>query len=260
MKNPLFLRALLEEVRVHGEFEQLTKQIEDYLTAQTIESLYEMILARYEKDYERDRPGLVRDSTSLIWASRRGLSKTELMDLLGTNGNPLPDAYWAPLFLAMEKSCIEKEGLIHFSHQYFMKAIEKRYLPNDDHKHIYHVKLAEYFSKQDIEGRRVEEEPWQWAKSQMWEQLLSLLDNSDFLTLAYKINKFDIAEYWAKIESESAYRMEDIYKPVINQLDYYSNDYIWAINDLLSIFGYDDSAINLNKSFIDSSIKEREYI
>lgn len=257
-KNPLFLRALLEEIRLHGEYGKLHEQIRNYLTVDTVEGLYDMILAGYERDYERDRNSLVKDAVSLIWAARRGLSKSELMDLLGSEGKPLPAAYWAPLFLAMEKSCIEKSGLINFFHQYFMKAIEKRYLPNDDYKRIYHVKLAEYFSKQDIKGRRVEEEPWQWAKSQMWEQLLSLLDNSDFLTFAYKMNKFDIAEYWAKIESNSEYRMEDIYKPVINQLDHYSNDYIWAINDILSILGYDDSVFNLNKSFIDSSIKSKD--
>ena len=38
----------------------------------------------------RDRPGLVREALSLLWAARRGLSEAELMDLLGGNGEPLP--------------------------------------------------------------------------------------------------------------------------------------------------------------------------
>jgi len=79
-ENPLFLRALLEEVRIHGVFEKLVDQIRNYLTAQTVDALYEMILARYERDYERDRPGLVKDAVSPLWAARRGLSKSELMD------------------------------------------------------------------------------------------------------------------------------------------------------------------------------------
>ena len=75
-ENPLFLRALLDEVRIHGVFEKLADQIRNYLAAQTVDALYEMILARYERDYERDRPGLVKDAVSLLWAARRGLSKS----------------------------------------------------------------------------------------------------------------------------------------------------------------------------------------
>ena len=33
----------------------------------------------HEHDYERERPGLVRDSMSYLWAARRGLSESELL-------------------------------------------------------------------------------------------------------------------------------------------------------------------------------------
>ena len=58
--NPLYLRALLEELRLLGEHETLDGAIDHYLAAATVDALYELILARYEEDYERDRPGLVR--------------------------------------------------------------------------------------------------------------------------------------------------------------------------------------------------------
>ena len=57
--NPLYLRALLDELRVFGAHEQLEVRIAYYLAAQTIpQSLYQRILARYEEDYEPHRPHL----------------------------------------------------------------------------------------------------------------------------------------------------------------------------------------------------------
>ena len=68
--NPLYLRALLEELRLLGAHETLDERIEGYLSAATLEALYERVLARYEGDYERERPGLVRDAMTLC--GRRG--------------------------------------------------------------------------------------------------------------------------------------------------------------------------------------------
>ncbi|MFA5414404.1 MAG: DUF4062 domain-containing protein, partial [Methanoregula sp.] len=147
-KSPLFLRALLEEIRIHGIFERLLDQTRDYLTVETVDTLYEKILARYERDYERDRPGLVKDAVSLLWAARRGLSKPELMDLLGTDGKPLPAAYWAPLYLAMEHSLVEKDGRITFFHDYLRTAVEHRYLPAVELKRTAHLRVADYFAVQ----------------------------------------------------------------------------------------------------------------
>jgi len=50
--NPLYLRALLEELRIFGIYEELDKKIDYYLGAKTIPDLYDRILARLEKDYE----------------------------------------------------------------------------------------------------------------------------------------------------------------------------------------------------------------
>lgn len=58
-ESPLFLRALLSEICVIGQHECLDEQIGGYLESETIDDLYERILARYEIDYERDRPQLV---------------------------------------------------------------------------------------------------------------------------------------------------------------------------------------------------------
>ena len=54
--NPLYLRALLEELRLWGAHETLDECISGYLSAATVEELYERILVRYEGDYEGSVP------------------------------------------------------------------------------------------------------------------------------------------------------------------------------------------------------------
>ncbi|MBI2471560.1 MAG: tetratricopeptide repeat protein, partial [Planctomycetes bacterium] len=128
--NPLYLKALLDELRVYGDHETLPQRIEHYLEATTVDDLYEKILERYEKDYEREseQKGMVRRAMSLIWASRRGLSDSEILELLGKEGKPLPRVYWSPLYLAAEESLVNRSGLLNFFHDFMRKAVEDRYL------------------------------------------------------------------------------------------------------------------------------------
>jgi len=127
--NPLYLRTLLEELRVFGVFEALDARIDHYLKATTVDRLFALVLERLEADYEKEKPGLVRDVTALIWASRRGLSETELLELLGTPDNPMPRAFWSPLCLALEDSLVRRSGLLTFFHDFLRQAVAERYLP-----------------------------------------------------------------------------------------------------------------------------------
>ena len=77
--NPLYLKTLLDELRVFGSRKKLNERMEYYLQANTIDDLIDKMLERLEQDYERDQPGLTRKAMSLIWASRHGLSETELL-------------------------------------------------------------------------------------------------------------------------------------------------------------------------------------
>src|SRR5262249_161833 len=81
--NPLFPWAMLEELRVFGVHEKLDDRIAYYLGAASLEALFDRILGRYEADYERERPGLVREAMTLLWAARRGLAEEELLQVLG---------------------------------------------------------------------------------------------------------------------------------------------------------------------------------
>ena len=254
-QNPLFLRALLEEIRIHGTFEHLTDQVREYLSAKTVDALYEMILARYEHHYERDRPSLVRDATSLLWAARRGLSKPELMDLLGRDGKPLPNAYWAPLFLAMEHSLVEKDGRITFFHDYLRNAVEHRYFPDEKPKRAAHLMVADYFAMQPEGLRRIEELPWQLAESAEWERLVALLTNEAFFLSVWNAREYDVKRYWVQTEhgSKNEFRMVDAYQPILKEPNSVSLEMIWPLFLLLYETGHLDEASSLDEYLIHSS-------
>ncbi len=218
-RNPLFLRALLEELRLFGEHALLDERIEHYLSAKRTDDLYEMILERYEEDYERDRPGLVRDSMTLLWAARRGLSEAELLHLLGEDSEPLPMAVFSPLYLAAEHSLVSRSGLIGFFHDYMRQAVEDRYLPTADDQQKRHLRLAEYFATLELSPRVLDELPWQLAEAEAWQGLYDLLADLEFFEQAWQENQFEVKRYWVKIEGASPLRLVDAYKPVLDAPD-----------------------------------------
>ena len=198
--NPLYLKALLEELRVYGDHATLGKRIEHYLEAETVDDLYERILARLEEDYEQDRPGLVGEATSLIWASRRGLTEPELLGLLGSDSNPLPRASWSPLFLALEDSLVNRSGLLNFFHDYLRKGVQDRYLSGDQAQKAAHLRLAGYFEHQEIDDRKVDELPWQLAGTEAWDRLKDCVaEPGMFLRLFTEQKQFELTGYWLGI-------------------------------------------------------------
>jgi tetratricopeptide (TPR) repeat protein len=219
--NPLYLKAILEELRVFGVFEELQNRVCHYLAAPDPPALYSLILTRLEEDYEKPRPGLVGDALSLIWASRRGLYESELLELLGTDGQPLPRAFWSPLFLAMEDSLVSHSGLLNFFHDYLRQAMQRRYLTNselepDPQAEVsIHLRLADYFDKRDLNDRKIEELPWQLYAAASWQKLFDVLKDLNFFVSAWDhqngLNQFQVRKYWAAIEQHSSLCMHDAY-------------------------------------------------
>jgi len=245
--NPLYLRALLEELRVWGEHETLARRIDHYLTASTIDALYELILERYEADYERDRPGLVEDAMSLIWAARRGLSEAELMELLGRDGEPLPRAYWSPLYLAAEPSLVIRSGLVDFFHDYLRHAVSRRYLAGDGRARAVHLQLADYFDQRRDSARAVDELPWQLAEAAAWPRLRELLVDPDFFNSLWRHDEFGtqgqssghaLRTYWARIEAGSPLRLLDGCQELLDGPAGTNPLTVWSIAALLRGVGY----------------------
>ena len=241
---PLYLQVLLEELRLYGDHFTLVNKTENYLKAETISELYQKILARYEEDYELERKALVKDAFSLVWASRRGLSETELLELLGIDGHSLPRAIWAPLYFGANQSIINRIGLLDFSHDYLRQAVEERYLQDKGKQRRIHLLLADYFSEKTICNRQIEELPWHYVKAEDWRQLKHLLSNLDFCKAICETDQFEIKEYWTKLEKNSEFSIISAYKQVLDEPLKFL-DYISDIIHLLQHFAHVNEAYNL---------------
>jgi len=102
----------------------------------------------------------------LIWASRRGLSETEILELLCTEEVPMPRALFASLHLALEESLVSRLGLLTFFHDFLRKAVETRYLPNPQDKQKAYLAIADYFDRKTLDDRKVDELPWQLCQAE----------------------------------------------------------------------------------------------
>ncbi|XP_041471148.1 TPR repeat-containing protein DDB_G0287407-like [Lytechinus variegatus] len=155
--NALYLRALLDEVRVYGSFYQLTSSIKNYLEAQDPGQLFVKVLERLESDFEQGehgRPNLVRDATCALWCSSRGLSEEELTSFL-----QVPSRIWSPFYLSLEENLVNRNGIVNFFHDHLRQAVERKYVSVHAEKRRNFLNLAEFFEKQDINERYVEELP-----------------------------------------------------------------------------------------------------
>ena len=249
--NPLFLRVLLEELRLFGEHDRLDERIGYYLSAVTPAELYQKILERYEQDYQAGRPELVRDAMILLWAGRRGLSEVELLELLGEPGQPLARIRWSPLFLAAEQSFISRSGLIGFANDYLRQAVAHRYLGSRSDEQSAHVQLARYF----VAGqpgknlpwqpgpRQQDEIPWQLAAASEWQLLFELLSIKSFFFSLWWDDEFEAKRYWARLE-EHSFSMVQAYRKVLAEPE---SDPIFAflISILLMHAGHNAEALLL---------------
>lgn len=213
--NPLYLRALLEELRLFGMHELLDQRIDHYLEAATPDLLYQKILSRLEADYERERPGLVGEAFALLWASRRGLAQADLLALTGGGGEPLPCAIWSPLHLAIEPSLVSRSGLIGFFHDYLRDAVRDRYLPRAEDQAEAHRRLADFFQAAPLGPRKIDELPWQLIRSRSWLRLYHLLADLTFFAAAWKADEFEVRRAWSQLEDASHLRLVEAYRGLI---------------------------------------------
>ena len=252
--SPLFLCAMLDELRQWGDHQTLDECIAHYLAAATVGDLYQLILERYENDYEDECPGLVGDAMSAIWAARRGLSEAELLDLLGREGEPLPSAHWSPLSLAAEQSLIRRSGLIGFSHPYLRQAVKERYLPADRDRAGAHVRLADYFDvgrRPSASPRCLDELPWQLGQASALQRLSDLLAELPFFGQVWDADQFGARACWAQIERDSSLRLVDAYRKVLEEPARHEPRYLWRIARLLELTGHVSEALPLRQSLVE---------
>ena len=194
--NPLYLGTLLEELRLLGDRETLGTTCREYLKAGSPSDLLEKILVRWETDYARGRPGLVRDAMSYLLAARRGMTERELLDLLGTREKALPASVWSPLHLASESLLLNRNGVITFSHDLIRTAVERRWGRERRPARRVRGRLVGYFAKRLEDPRSVEELPWIFSQEARWRALAWYLADVPRMSRVWSASPVEVKEYW----------------------------------------------------------------
>lgn len=219
VRQPLYIRILLNELRVFGRHEDLQTCISHYLEASDLATLYEKVFRRWQQDYNTpELPGLVEQGLSLLATSRDGLTETEWMDLVCGADVRLPRAVWSPFFLALQPHLIQKAGLWCFAQEAISEAVDRIFLPGEENRRQSHAILAEYYAKTSSDDRRFRELPWHLYRLQdrnTLRQYLSDLDITERFVLEGRIA--ELITYWTSIGSTS--EMVEAYRPALERAE-----------------------------------------
>ncbi len=144
--TPLFLKSLLEELRIYGDSKTLGNRIEELISLKEEDDIFEKVFERCERDYG----DYVRDILCLIALSKDGLTEPELLDLL--RDKQVNRAQLSTFFYALESYFVEIQGRLKPAHSQIGKAIGDRYLTSDKVVAEYReriIRLFEEYAKQE---------------------------------------------------------------------------------------------------------------
>lgn len=196
-ENTLVLKTFLDELICFGTHEKINERIDYYLNTQSIPEFYDRVLQRMEKDYSNGQD-LVGHTLSLLALSEKGLSEDELMAITGYR-----QIDWNLFYCAFYNHLVEKEGLIMFSHQYILKAVNHRYLAKNSSRfrdeiinYFEQIELSEYNGYWQRSKRTISELAFQYYMKKDWEGLYKTLMSTYGFRCFHESNEYVLAAYW----------------------------------------------------------------
>jgi hypothetical protein len=129
-ENPLYLRALLDELRLFGSHEKLQEN-----RALPGRGGSRRPLPAHPRALRGGLPGEPPGGGALPHRLRqKRFAESELLQLLKDpdSGEPMPQAHWAPLHNALDENLLEVDGRLELGHDYLRQAIHERYLRDEE--------------------------------------------------------------------------------------------------------------------------------
>ena len=207
--NPLFLRILLDELRLVGDFEAVPSRANQLAASTNLLELVDTVLSRVEGDQRAARAGLLAGAMSLIAVARSGLQERELLDLLGGPAGPLPMRKWLPLRIGLDPLFKDRAGLTTFRHETVRRAVAARFLPGSAEVTRARRSLVDYFGRRIDSPRSLSELPWQLHCLEAWDELVDLLRRPATLAAVFRADPDFARQCWASIEARSPHRLAD---------------------------------------------------
>jgi hypothetical protein len=143
--QPLFLKVMLEEIRLYGNHESLGVYIDGLLSNQTIDQLFDAMLSRLDRSYGKELISVL----VLIGLSKFGVSESELRECLNLRTIDVHR-----VILAVKPYLSSHNGLLSPFHEGFRRALLQR-LEVETLIGVW----CDYWSHSNNLGRRFDEYP-----------------------------------------------------------------------------------------------------
>ncbi|HVK37339.1 MAG TPA: DUF4062 domain-containing protein [Candidatus Kapabacteria bacterium] len=193
--HPLFLKTLLEEIRLVGRHEELAERVDGYLRSTSTEDLFQRVLERLEDDYSQK---MVREVMSLLWCSRSGLSETELSELTGIGRLRL-----STLLIGLDYHLVRRDGTLTFFHDYLRRAVEMRYLSEEPTRQERFRQSAAHFERAPVTMRSTRELVHALVSAGNRKQLADTLATIErFMVLNEGEARFELLGHWSELAGE----------------------------------------------------------
>lgn len=226
--NASFLMALLNELRLHGDYSTVGATLNGYLDASTLKSLYDRILTRWERDYESTHKGLVCDAFAFLSNVHGGLEESELVDLLG-RGSAVPRIAWAELRLAAGEVLLDCGGVLRIRNQAFREVVQARYLSTETETSKVLRRLTKYFEQTAPLRRRVRELPALLWRTGQADRLRKVLSDVTFFTALVEDDLYTARRAWSWLEGTSRHRAVRTYARILSSPERYRTEQVRAV-------------------------------
>ncbi|KAH3766652.1 Tetratricopeptide repeat protein [Pelomyxa schiedti] len=214
---PRYLITLLDDILLWGDFASLNSRIVQDLKARNVCELYQLLLKRLEEDYDKSGKGVVRHSTSILWAARSGITMVELEELLAARG--IDKLQWLSLFAALDSLLINSSGYLKWANQPIKEAVAACFLTEESEINSIHATLADFLMKQEayITERKATEGVWQLFCAKQWEILANVLSDLHMFMWIFKSKeRYMLVKYWDEIEKNSTISMVERYHEALS--------------------------------------------
>ncbi len=236
---PLFLKSLLEELRIYGDYNTLGERIKELINLKEEDDIFEKVFERCEKDYG----DYVRDILCLIALSKDGLTEPELLVLL--KDKQVNRAQLSTFFYALENYFIEIQGRLKPAHSQIGKAIGDRYLTSDKVVAEYRERIIsvfdEYIKQTDYVGigRAYGELMYQVYNLKDYRKLFEYISQEKALIYLLEQDTYNFSDYVKALKYENL--IEEWFDRVLE----FENTRILDLVETLLLYSSKDEAIFL---------------
>eukprot|EP00026_Physarum_polycephalum_P000354 Phypoly_transcript_00354.p1 GENE.Phypoly_transcript_00354~~Phypoly_transcript_00354.p1 ORF type:complete len:1644 (+),score=368.57 Phypoly_transcript_00354:104-5035(+) len=164
---PVFLKGLLDELRIYSHFDDIDQHIDDCLEAQDSKELFDRLIKKWESEFPD-----IKQLLTGIYVAPRGMSEEEILEVA-----KISKENWAKMVPVIFDFFV-RTPLWNFASPHFKECVKEKYFtgPNADEISLgIHKSFVEYFESKPLSLRKVEALPYHLLQTQQVPKLKNFL-------------------------------------------------------------------------------------